>query len=215
MRVRLELSARELGTDPPPSRCHIRAHQTGNGWVLLLWTPHGPTEAIRAWARALTRSEEIVVGEIGERTIGFQCDGIPQAWETLFGLFGTHHLIMDADGTTLTHIEGPREEVGELLTGMDLGLAAERVRVVPENDERMRGDVLTEEQEHAIAQAAALGYFEIPRGIQLGELAEELGTSTSALSELLRRAQARLVSVYLSNELGGVEAVLDLDELST
>lgn len=212
--VTLELSAQDLGTDPPPSRCHVRAYKTTAGWVLLVWSPYGPNDAIKAWAKAQTSSDEIAFGEVGERTTGFQCEALPPTWETLFGLFDIHHLIMDADGTTLTHLEGPREEIGEFLVGLDLEVSAKSVEMVPEVDERTREEILTEAQEHAIGRAAALGYFDVPRRIHLEDLADELGTSPSALSELLRRAQARLVSTYLDNELGGLGAVLDIDEAS-
>lgn len=212
--VRLELSARDLDTAPPPSRCHLRAYKTTAGWVLLLWSPHGPTDSMRAWIRAQTEAEEIEFGEIGERTLGFRCQNLPPAWETLFGLFDADHLILESDGTAFTRLEGPREQIGEFLVGLDLEVSTGSVEMLREVDEGMREDILTEAQEHALGRAAALGYFDVPRSIQLEDLADGLGTSPSALSELLRRAQSRLVSTYLDNELGGLEAVLDIDEAS-
>lgn len=212
--VHLDLTTRELGTDPPPSRCHLRAYKTTSGWVLLLWTPHGPTEAVRAWAKAQTTAEDLSLGRIGERTVGLRCAAIPTGWRDLFGLFDAQHLIMEPDGRARARIEGPREQISRYLDTMELQLATESVKVLPDPDEETRQPLLTEDQDHAIGRAAALGYFEVPRRIRLGELADELGTSKSALSELLRRAQARLVSAYLENSLGGVEAVLDIEEPS-
>lgn len=210
--VHLELSARDLGTDPPPSRTHLRAYETPSGWILLLWAPQGPTDAIQAWARTQAPSEEIGFGQVGERTVGLHCHALPTGWETLFGLFDAHHLIMNPDGSALTRIEGSRDEVGEFLGGLELDVTTEAVKVLPEADDEVRDDVLTSRQEHALARAAALGYFNVPRRIQLDDLADRLDTSPSALSELLRRAQARLVTEYLDNQLGGLEAVLDFDE---
>lgn len=211
MLVQLKLTAGDLGVDPPPSRCHLRAYKTTTGWVLLVWTRHGPTEATRAWARAQAKTEEFSFGEVGRRTIAFRCDRLPAAWETLFGVFGARHLAMESDGTAQTHLEGSREEIGEFLTGLETDLTAESVRAVEPADDQVSDAILTAEQARAVGRAAALGYFEVPRRINLEKLAEELGTSTSALSELLRRAQGRLVSVYLDNELGGLGAVLDLE----
>lgn len=212
--VRVELSARDLGTDPPPSRCHIRAYKTVQGWILLLWAPRGPSEATRAWAKAQAPSEEIDFGEVSERTLALQCEALPAGWETLFGLFDAQHLILEPDGTALTRIEGSRDEVAEFLSGMELDVSTESVRMAPDVDKRARDAILTDQQEHAIGRAAALGYFDVPRRIQLGALADRLGTSQSALSELLRRAESRLVSVYLDNQLGGLGAVVDLEEPS-
>ncbi|MCU4926384.1 helix-turn-helix domain-containing protein [Halobacteria archaeon AArc-dxtr1] len=55
------------------------------------------------------------------------------------------------------------------------------------------GSSLTPQQHEALEAALAHGYFEIPRGISMEELAGELGISHQALSERLRRAYGTLV----------------------
>ena len=52
---------------------------------------------------------------------------------------------------------------------------------------------LTPEQHEALEAALEHGYFEIPRGISMEELADELGISHQALSERFRRAYETLV----------------------
>lgn len=52
---------------------------------------------------------------------------------------------------------------------------------------------LTEEQFEALAHAAREGYFEVPRAVQLEELADHHGISHQALSERIRRATGALV----------------------
>ena len=52
---------------------------------------------------------------------------------------------------------------------------------------------LTEDQYRALVLAAQRGYYEVPRGATLGELAGEVGVSHQALSERLRRATGSLV----------------------
>ncbi|MDQ2050549.1 helix-turn-helix domain-containing protein [Natronolimnohabitans sp. A-GB9] len=52
---------------------------------------------------------------------------------------------------------------------------------------------LTPEQQEALEAALEHGYFEIPRGISMEELANELGISHQALSERFRRAYETLV----------------------
>ncbi|ELY47815.1 helix-turn-helix domain-containing protein [Natronorubrum bangense] len=52
---------------------------------------------------------------------------------------------------------------------------------------------LTPEQQEALEAALEHGYFEIPRGISMEELADELGISHQALSERFRRAYETLV----------------------
>ena len=57
---------------------------------------------------------------------------------------------------------------------------------------------LTETQYETICKAHELGYFDVPRGVTLKELAAELDVSHQALSERLRRSHAALVSAELS-----------------
>ncbi|MFC7176112.1 helix-turn-helix domain-containing protein [Halosegnis marinus] len=54
-------------------------------------------------------------------------------------------------------------------------------------------DGLTEPQREALVLAYRRGYFEVPRAVTTGDLAAELGVSTQAVSERLRRGCARLV----------------------
>jgi len=52
---------------------------------------------------------------------------------------------------------------------------------------------LTTPQHEALLAAYRMGYFEVPRDADLAALADELDTTTSALSERLRRGQRRLI----------------------
>jgi hypothetical protein len=58
-------------------------------------------------------------------------------------------------------------------------------------------DPLTPVQREALEAAFAAGYFGVPRGVTLAELADELGRSQQAVSEALRRAIANYLRVTL------------------
>lgn len=60
--------------------------------------------------------------------------------------------------------------------------------------------MLTDCQREALVTALEEGFFEIPRGITLAELADEIGVTHQALSERLRRAQETLVNEHLTAE---------------
>ena len=59
---------------------------------------------------------------------------------------------------------------------------------------------LTEEQYETLVTAAEMGYYEVPRGVKLEELAEELEITHQALSELLRRGHDTLIKDTLMIE---------------
>lgn len=73
------------------------------------------------------------------------------------------------------------------------GLTVDLRRITDVDDATTTETRLTPEQEEALQAALEHGYFEIPRGISMEELADELGISHQALSERFRRAYETLV----------------------
>jgi len=57
---------------------------------------------------------------------------------------------------------------------------------------------LTEKQEEALRTAHRMGYFEHPKGANAGEVAEELGITTSTFTEHLAAAQKKLMRSILN-----------------
>lgn len=63
-------------------------------------------------------------------------------------------------------------------------------------------DALTDTQQEALLLALELGYYQVPREITIGELAEELDVSHQAVSELLRRGTGNLIQTLLTTGRG-------------
>ena len=80
---------------------------------------------------------------------------------------------------------------------LEAGIHADVQRVADLTDSAAADSRLTPQQREALAAAFERGYFEIPRGISMEELAGELGISHQALSERLRRAYETLVDSEL------------------
>lgn len=66
-------------------------------------------------------------------------------------------------------------------------------RLTHDGDPEPPGDGLTDDQREALRTAYELGYFDIPRGATLDEVAAELALAPSSVSERLRRAQTQLI----------------------
>jgi hypothetical protein len=76
------------------------------------------------------------------------------------------------------------------------------LRLAPDDGTAGRGhdssdDALTDRQREAARTAHELGYFDVPRGATLAEVADELGITASSCSERLRRAQTQLVERHV------------------
>ena len=67
---------------------------------------------------------------------------------------------------------------------------------------------LSDKQHEALTTAYEKGYYEIPRGVTLEELAEEVGVSHQALSERLRRGYHKLISNSVRDVVAPVESGL-------
>jgi predicted DNA binding protein len=74
----------------------------------------------------------------------------------------------------------------------------------PENTDERDQFGLTDKQYRAISVAFSGGYYDSPRRLSTAELASELGVSSAAASDLLRRAERQLIS-----ETVGPEQFLD------
>ncbi|OLZ39759.1 bacterio-opsin activator [Natrinema saccharevitans] len=80
---------------------------------------------------------------------------------------------------------------------LERGINVELRRVTDVTDTGGHATRLTPEQQEALEAALEYGYFEIPRGVSMEELADELGISHQALSERFRRAYETLVDAEL------------------
>ncbi|UPV99184.1 helix-turn-helix domain-containing protein [Halorussus gelatinilyticus] len=64
---------------------------------------------------------------------------------------------------------------------------------------------LTDRQYETLRTAAEMGYFDVPRAVELEDLAEQLGVSRQAVSERLRRATEALVRATIFREGGATD----------
>lgn len=103
--------------------------------------------------------------------------------------------VVTGHGWKVTAQFADREELNEFRGACNETTVRFRPLRVFEGDADPTDDYgLTAAQHEALRAALEIGYFKVPREGDLSELAEELDTTTSALSERLRRAQQQLVS---------------------
>lgn len=116
-------------------------------------------------------------------------------------------VVLDAEATgtewTITCRFPDRDRLGaaqELLDDWDFDHQIESIHSV--TDATIKGADLTEDQRRALEAAFRLGYFEVPRDVTLGDVADELDISHQALSERLRRAEGELLDSMLHEASG-------------
>ena len=87
----------------------------------------------------------------------------------------------------------------EFLEGRGVQFDLHRLETGPDVD-RAASETLTESQREALVLAFEYGFFEVPRETGLSEIAAAFGISNQAVSERLRRGQARLIEEYVLPE---------------
>lgn len=101
-------------------------------------------------------------------------------------------------GEAVFDAAGDRTRLGEFYAALTDRLDATVGRVRPFR-RGSTGAVLTDRQRSALAAAAEVGYYDVPRSGSVSEVADRLDCATSTAGELLRRAESALVAAHLGS----------------
>lgn len=108
-------------------------------------------------------------------------------------------------GTIVVTLTVPQREIlREILAELKAVDATVTVDWLVHNDQsdsitEIDVSAITDKQQEAMETARELGYYETPRETDLGELADELGVSKSAVSQRLNAAETKLVTAFLDD----------------
>lgn len=183
---------RRADAGPGRDTRHGDPPQPGHGGPLMTATcPPGRAQAAARWVQGVADAEVEVEGGLAPTTVRFRFTVPPPGWAPLQDAAGLRRLDVHPEGICSLFLDAAPGQA-QLLAD-ELGwLEPPRVRQVADAP----GSQLTHRQQRALSLAVSLGYYEIPRRIDLGGLASRIGVSSSALSELLRRAESALVMDY-------------------
>ena len=190
-----------------------RIVETGQGSVMpLVWARGGDAEevdvalsddgSVESFDRLATFDDELL----------YRMEWVDRVELVLQMITGSAATIMDAFGDgeswAIRILFPDRDALSKTVEFCEDRELTFDVRSVREMDGEPSGRYgLTEEQHVALTTACEQGYFEIPRRVDLDELAEELGISHQSLSERLRRGhQALIEDTLLIGEIGGEAA---------
>lgn len=102
-----------------------------------------------------------------------------------------------ADGEATLSVTAPRDRLADLtgqLDAFDMPYDLAYIRATSDPS-----GLLTDRQHTFVARASALGYYDVPRDCTLTELAEELEVAKSTASEVLARAESKIVDRYMED----------------
>jgi len=130
--------------------------------------------------------------------ISFTAPDLPASLEeTANDLVGTCDPELDNRGATMSLV-GPHEAIsGQLSEYEDAGVSPNLQRISGYDGPEYPLDDLTARQREVIETAWEMGYYEVPKEVSAGKIAEELGLDSSTVTEHLQRAERNLLGQML------------------
>jgi hypothetical protein len=194
--LRVDLPCTMVGFSAPPCHVHLKFVSIGGRKALLALTDPGKPAAIQSWLDQYGPSAVHVAPGLAPKFLQADFVKLPGAWAQLLSAVHVRHLELSPDGTASLFIEGPIDQIERFVKAIKLGRPVARSRKTVPGSDRVK---LTHRQLDALSKAVASGYFEIPHKLDLRQLAKKMGMSHGALSELLRRAEALVITGYIDS----------------
>lgn len=195
--ARLAAQAADLGFSPPPVPLRLKLSEAAHHWTLYIQTlPPAPPAHVLEWISPF-RPLRLEFGP--HHVVRADLPPPPPALlRTRAAGVELETLQLDPDGAALLTIRGARGDVAAFSRGLYGKATPIGVRQLARIGAPAR--LLTRPQEEAVRAAVASGYYQIPRALNLRELARQLNIGSASLSERLRRAEGRVMTRYLAGD---------------
>lgn len=189
---RIVARAVDVGFSPPPLAFRVRLAMEGaQGAVFVQSVPVGPIGRAAEWLEPYAPTRlEFGPGHVMRADF----DAMPSAWRETFADVTLEMLHLEPAGSAVASVVGSRAAVARFASRVDSLSHSLSVRQLGRARPSTR--LLTPAQDAAIRAAIQQGYYDVPRPINLHDLAKMLGVSSASLSERLRRAEGRIVRHY-------------------
>jgi hypothetical protein len=186
--------AADLGFPAPPVPVRLTLAASADHWTIFIQpTRRASAAQIIDWLAPL-RPLRAQFGTSGTVLADLPRPA-PAFWRTPVARAEVDALHIDPDGEATLTVRGSRAGIATFTRRLHAVQAPAVLTRLAHGGASAR--LLTPPQEEALRAALALGYYRIPRALNLQQLAAQLHIGSASVSERLRRAEARLVTSYL------------------
>jgi len=190
---RIDAPCERFGLSEPPCPLDLKLLRAGTGWMLYAQTPPARPKEVAAWLEDYRPNEVWIGPGLAPKGLRAEFDRIPDAWRTIHEAVRVRYMQARPEGSASLFVHDHPDRVGRFVEAECKGRDGVRLRPVYADLDDLP---LTPRQRDALALAVALGYYDVPRCINLRDLAGRMGMSIGAASELLRRGERLIVSGY-------------------
>jgi DNA-binding CsgD family transcriptional regulator len=206
---RVDLPCSMTGFSPPPCNAQLKFEPEGSRWTMIVLCPPGKPPQVARWLEAYKPASIHIGTGLSPRILRATFDELPGRWGQMLASVQVQFAQLTPDGSASIFVEDVGSKVELFVQSLQLGRPEVRARKKQPDPNRVK---LTPRQLEVLSLAVALGYYEVPHKLNLRELAQKLSLSVGAVSELLRRAEALVITSYidsLSESLWESDAVAD------
>jgi hypothetical protein len=196
---RVDLPCEAAGLTAPPVPVHLKFIPSGDRWSLLTLVEAGQAPALARWLRTFGPTSMQSGSGVAPKLIRAEFTTLPEPWEALLGTIRVHHIDVLPDGTASLFVEGTLEQYASLLVLTQTADPKVRMRA---DESAIPIAAMTARQFEALSTAVALGYYDIPHRMNLRTLAKKLNVTVGSVAELLRRAEAAVLTRYVDARAG-------------
>lgn len=168
----------------------------GEGCTFLALTEPGKAADIARWLETFQPSRLDIAPGLAPKGIRARFDTTPGPWTSLLAEIPIAYLVLTPQGIASLFVEETRDTVRGLVARLRRTWPEIRSRETHIGQHNVR---LTPRQLEILSLAVALGYYELPRRIDLRTLCKKMGISLGAGSELLRRGEALIMTSHVDS----------------
>jgi hypothetical protein len=198
--VRIAVRASALGFPKIPVGMHLRPLRPKQGeWSLLVSTFPGKVREAVSWFQKWGPTVCEPEPGLSPSRVHMEFPQIPEDWGRLFTTVEVDHLCLTRVDIISLLAKGTPEEISGYLESLQKEVGGtEKLRVrgaglAPYPLERL----LTPRQLETVFLAETLGYYDRDRRLSLRELAKKTDRSLASVSQIMRRAEARIMQASI------------------
>lgn len=177
---------------------------TSNTVIPFFWASGGDPETLERHVRESAYIEDLEPLETVEDRTLYRVAWTGEFEDLVDCIVRNEGTILEShtvDGTWVFRLRFPDSallaQFYDFCTDHDIRFTIERVYTLTDRSPNEQTFELTSEQREALVLAYERGYFETPRATSLDELAAELGISSQALSDRIRRGNEKILGEAL------------------
>ncbi len=186
------------GFNPPPVPLQMKLRRDEGHWSLIALTSPGKPPKVARWLEQYKPVSIYVGAGLSPRVLRAKFEELPGKWEEILDQVNLQFAQITPEGAASLFVEDTNDRVQQFVAMVKDQSPGEMVRSRKAHMESHPVE-LTPRQLEVLQVAVALGYYEVPHKLNLRTLAQKLDLSVGAVSELLRRGEALIITSYIDS----------------